>query len=104
MSVKSWNTYIKRANRDLNLCQGSDFLTINGHYWDWKEFNANTVPMRGSSVVTFKIREIVSTVKWEGVISAISFIEMPLALFVSMILSRHIDIKVLSYNKYVDLI
>ena len=40
LSVKSWNAYITRANRDLAECEGSDFLAMNGHYWDWKQFNS----------------------------------------------------------------
>ena len=58
LSDESWNAYIKCANRDLGICQGSDFLTINGHYWDWKEFDTNTVPIVSAFLDYFNVKDL----------------------------------------------
>ena len=36
----AWNTYIRKANHDLEQCEGSDFVLMNGQYFDWKEFDS----------------------------------------------------------------
>ena len=43
LSAKAWNSYIEKAARDSEECDGSDFLVMNGRYWDWKEFDTKTV-------------------------------------------------------------
>ena len=35
---KSLERYSKLANKDLEYCEGSDFLYLNGQFFDWKEF------------------------------------------------------------------
>lgn len=40
LSVESWNAYITRVTKDMAECNGSDFLFMNGHYWDWKQFDS----------------------------------------------------------------
>ena len=42
LTDNQWNAYIQRAGRDLEECEGSDFLIINGQCWDWKEFDHKT--------------------------------------------------------------
>lgn len=37
-SAIQWNTFAARQEKDYNECEGSDFLIMNGHYFDWKEF------------------------------------------------------------------
>ncbi len=43
ISTKDWNAYCISANKDFKTCDGSDFLCMNGHFWDWKEFDSSTV-------------------------------------------------------------
>ena len=38
LSTKAWNAYIIQAAKDMAECEESDFLVMNGKYWDWKEF------------------------------------------------------------------
>lgn len=45
LSNHAFGQYIRKASRDLRECEGSDFLVMNGHYWDWREFDSNTVPI-----------------------------------------------------------
>lgn len=36
---KSWIKYLEDTNRDMEICEGSDFVVFNGDYYDWKEFD-----------------------------------------------------------------
>jgi len=35
----AWNAYIRKASHDHDQCKGSDFVLLNGQYFDWKEFD-----------------------------------------------------------------
>lgn len=39
LKVKDWNKAARKMSSDAQACEGSDFLQMNGHFWDWKEFN-----------------------------------------------------------------
>lgn len=39
LSVKDWNDVSSRVGKDLELSEGSDFIMMNNHYFDWKEFD-----------------------------------------------------------------
>lgn len=39
-SAIQWNTFAARQEKDFNKCGGSDFLIMNGRYFDWKEFES----------------------------------------------------------------
>lgn len=39
LTPQQWNTFLIRSNHDAEECEGSDFLMINGHFWDWREFD-----------------------------------------------------------------
>ena len=43
----SLRRYTKLSQKDMAICDGSDFVTFNGQYFDWKEF-------------TYRSRDIVS--------------------------------------------
>ena len=43
LSDEAWNNYIDKAEVDAEECEGSDFLVMNGHYWDWREFDRSIV-------------------------------------------------------------
>lgn len=36
---KELQEYCEKAQKDAEECEGSDFVTFNGQYFDWKEFN-----------------------------------------------------------------
>ena len=38
LTTAQWNSIILRQGRDLTECDGSDFLIMNGQFFDWKEF------------------------------------------------------------------
>ena len=39
MTVLQWNAFALRQEKDMNECEGSDYLILNDHYFDWKEFD-----------------------------------------------------------------
>ena len=40
LTTLQWNAYLHKANKDMGECDGSDFLVLNGQYFDWKEFES----------------------------------------------------------------
>ena len=34
----AWKRYAELSDKDMQECEGGDFLQMNGHFWDWKEF------------------------------------------------------------------
>lgn len=40
LTTPQWNAYLNKANKDMDECDGSDFLVLNGQYFDWKEFES----------------------------------------------------------------
>lgn len=43
LSVKDWNDVSSRVGEDLEISEGNDFITMNGRYFDWKEFDHRKV-------------------------------------------------------------
>lgn len=39
MATSEWNAFALRQERDYKECEGSDYVVLNGHYFDWKEFD-----------------------------------------------------------------
>ena len=39
MTISQWNAFAIRQERDYMECEGSDYVVLNGHYFDWKEFD-----------------------------------------------------------------
>lgn len=38
---KQFEAYVRASNEDMAVCEGCDFVTFNGEYFDWKEFDYN---------------------------------------------------------------
>ena len=38
LSVAQWNAFALRQEKDYMECDGSDYVVMNGHCFDWKEF------------------------------------------------------------------
>ena len=38
LSKKEFNTYLIKSSKDLDKCEGMDGILLNGHYFDWREF------------------------------------------------------------------
>lgn len=41
LSEKEWNNYLRASSKDADRCAGMDGILLNGHYFDWKEFEVN---------------------------------------------------------------
>ena len=59
LSVRDWNLVSSRVEKDLELSEGSDFLMMNGHYFDWKEFGQKKVDIVRSYLLYYSPEQLV---------------------------------------------
>lgn len=59
LSVKDWNDVSSRVGEDLELSEGSDFITMNGHYFDWKEFDRRKVDIVYAYLLYYSSEQLV---------------------------------------------
>lgn len=43
LPLSEWNGVALRQEKDIQDCEGSDYLIMNGQYFDWKEFEIKEV-------------------------------------------------------------
>ena len=39
LTAKEFRAYLMSSSKDMEECDGSDFIVFNGQYFDWKEFS-----------------------------------------------------------------
>ena len=48
LTSKDFDKYLRASNRDVNACDGCDFVVFNGQYFDWREFEYNSPIILGA--------------------------------------------------------
>lgn len=58
LTPKAFNRIRKAQQKDLEECEGCDYVVFNGHYFDWKEFDYNKVAIVNAFLEYFTPREL----------------------------------------------
>ena len=59
LSVKDWNDVSSRVDKDLEISEGSDFIMMNNHYFDWKEFDQRKVDIVRAYLLYYSPEQLV---------------------------------------------
>jgi len=64
MTTAQWNAFAAKQEEDFNACEGSDFLVLNGHYFDWKEFKIKEAEIILAYLTYFTENQLVKIVDY----------------------------------------
>lgn len=58
LSNKQLDKFFAAISKDYEECEGSDYMILNGHFFDWKEFDYKKVEMVNAFLSYFPAEKI----------------------------------------------